>query len=249
MKSITPLAARTLIIAGIVLILTSLLDYVILLLPPNFGDLQWKIGLAGQMVDRGIVPLVGITFLLVGSWISEHMDGRRMPGLSGMRMASLGLASLLGLIFLLLVPFHITNARAAQQQQLTTITEQATQAETGLSGAVANQVQQERGRIQALLQNEEALTQAISSGQIQDDQVKLLQQFQDQPASIDAYLQEKAQEEENRLKDEIQKRREQATGGAESAALKSTLRTGLSGLLLAIAYAVVGWTGLRGMRQ
>lgn len=247
MKSITPLASRTLVIAGLVLVLTALLDYVILLVPPNFEALEWKIGLAGQMVDRGIVPLVGITFILVGSWIGDQMDGRRSG--SALPLASLVVASVLGLIFLLLVPFHVMNAQAAQKQQLTTIQEQATQAATGLPGAVANQVQEERGRIQALLQNEAALNQAIASGQIQGEQVTLLQQFKDKPASIDSYLQGKGKEEEARLQGEIKTRTKTATEGAKTVALKSTLRTGLSSLLLAIAYAVVGWTGLRAMRQ
>ncbi len=246
MKSITPLASRTLIVAGLVLVLTALLDYVILLFPPNFDALEWKLGLAGQMVDRGIVPLVGITFILVGSWIGEQMDGRSSG--AGLRLASLAVASGLGLMFLLLVPFHVANAQAAQKQQLTDIQTQSTEATSGLSGAVANQVQQERGRIQALLQNETALNQAISSGQIQGEQVALLQQFKDKPSSIDSYLQGKGKEEETRLQGEIKTRQETATKGAKTVALKSTLRTGLSSLLLAIAYAVVGWSGLRASR-
>ncbi len=241
----TSLASRTLMTVGAVLILTSLLDYLVLLVPPQFDQLQWKLGLAGQLVDRGIVPLVGITFLLVGSWITEQSDSRAGSNLGAVRLVSLGLASLLGLMFLLVVPFHLSNASAAQKAQLEELDKQATEADKNLPTVVANQVQQEKGRIQALLQNEAVLNQAIASGQVKEDQVTLLQQFKDKPASIDSYLNEKAKEEEGRLKTEIQTRKADAISNAKTGALKSSLRTGLSSLLLAIAYAVVGWTGLR----
>jgi hypothetical protein len=247
MKAINPLAARTLTVVGLVLILAVLLDYIVLLVPPDFGNRQWQLNLMTQFVDRGIVPLVGLAFLLTGCWLSDQ-EGGLGPVLRTARLGALGLASLLGLVFLLIVPLHVNNAHLEQADAIKRITEQATQADKSLGNVVATQVEQERGRIQALLQNEKVLTQAIAQGAIKGEQVALLQKFKDNPKAVDTYLSEISKKEEERLRKEIIDRRKKAEGDANGTAMKAGIRTGLSSALLAVGYALVGWTGLRESR-
>ena len=247
MKAINPLAARTLTVVGLVLILAVLLDYIVLLIPPDFGNLQWKLNWATQVVDRGVVPLVGLAFLMTGCWLSDQ-EGGLSAIMRTARLGALVLASVLGLMFLVIVPFHISNANMAQTNTIKRIGEEATQADKGLGNLVANQVEQERGRIQALLQNEKVLTQAIAQGAIKGEQVALLQKFKDDPKAVDGYLSDISKKEEDRLRKAIVSQREKAEGDANRTAMTTGLRTGLTSTLLAIGYALVGWTGLRESR-
>lgn len=246
MKAASPLASRALLIAGLVLILSALVDYFVLLVPPDFSNRAQQVNLASQFVDRGIVPLVGITFLLLGGWIQTEVEGGRKGGASNAaRLGAMGIAALLSLIFLLIVPLHFNNVRVQKNTSLESVNEQATRAEGELSQAVENQLQQERNRIQALLQNEKLLQEAIAGGQLEGEQVALLQQFQANPDSVESYLQEEAQKETERLTTEIANRKEQDTKDVNRGAWKASSRTVLSSLLLAIGYGLLSWVGLK----
>jgi hypothetical protein len=72
-----------------------------------------------------------------------------------------------------------------------------------------------------------------------------LQQFQAKPDSVEGYLQEEAKKETERLSTEITSRQTKATQDANRGAWKASSRTVLSSLLLAIAYALISWTGLK----
>ena len=62
----SPLAAIALKLVGLVTIISALLDYLILVIPPDFANPQWQLATTTQLVDRGIVPLVGIALILTG---------------------------------------------------------------------------------------------------------------------------------------------------------------------------------------
>jgi hypothetical protein len=137
MKAASPLASRTLLIAGLVLILSALVDYFVLLVPPDFSNRGQQVNLASQFVDRGIVPLVGVTFILLGSWIQTEVEGGRQTGAIKMaRLASMGLAAILSLLFLVIVPLHFNNVRLEKAASLKEINDQATQAKGQLTQAV-----------------------------------------------------------------------------------------------------------------
>ncbi|NJN32558.1 MAG: hypothetical protein HC824_20660 [Synechococcales cyanobacterium RM1_1_8] len=246
------LASRPLLITGAVLTLSAVVDYFFLLTPPNFSERSSQIGLANQFVDRGIVPLVGITLLLVGYWVRAVLEGDRDSTL-GQRIATpaklgaTGLAAGLALLFLVIVPWQAINVSAEKKASVDSITEQATQAQGNLDQAVGGQLEVERNRIQALLKNDQLLQQAIASGQLQGEDVALLQRFQADPNAVETYLQEEAAKQKQRLTEEISTRRDQATEDAGRIAWKASSRTVMSSLLLAIAYGLLGWIGLKGL--
>ncbi|WP_017306397.1 HpsJ family protein [Spirulina subsalsa] len=239
LSSLTALALKTI---AVILIVSSLIDYVLLAYPLNLTDTGWQIGFTSQIVDRGIVPMVGIGLLVVASWISSAVDGQGSQiSLLSLRFWAFLFASVMGLIFLLLVPLHISNLGQAQAQALSQITESATAAE--------GQIQSQFEQITQLLEDEQRiqeLDQAIASGQVQGQQLEQLQtirsQIQELRQNPDA-LQAQRESAETQLRT----RRAEAEQQAKQNALKSGLRIGLSSVLLAIGYIVIGWTGFRSL--
>lgn len=254
-RQLTFLVPRILVVVGVILILSALLDYLILLYPlPDFQESavarRWLLTFASQMVDRGIIPLVGLVFLFTGFWTADQVQSRSAQFVSNLplRIPALILASILGLGFLVLAPLHWNNNRIEGAERLQQIQEQAQTAETQLDQNLQTQVQQEQARINILLQNEAQLNEAISTGQISLQQATLLQRFIDEPGSLDVYLNQQAEEFRNQALEQIQTRQAEAEQQAKLSNRKSGTRTILTSLLLAVGYVIVGWTGLKDMR-
>lgn len=240
---VAPLAAISLKLVGVVTVLSALLDYIMLLVPPDFLNPQWQLSLTTQLVDRGIVPLVGIALLLTGFWV-ERMSGRMAGGgniLFDLRFWSCALASLLGIIFLVLAFLHINNVRITSREALAQVTREATAATTQLEERLSGEVSQQRNQLNLLFQDEALLDQAIQTGQLPEEVLR----FKDDPGALDQFLSARSQEAQDRIQTEIGTRREQADQQVRREAAKSAIRISVSGLLLAIGYTVIGWTGLR----
>ena len=116
---LTPLALKT---AGAVLILSSLIDLVFMLVfPPENLVLdggRWWLYATSQLVDRGLLPLVGIAFMVTGDWIKivSTEDGGDRGNI--WRIGTFVLASLLGLIFVLIIPFQLSTTNDFKTQEL-----------------------------------------------------------------------------------------------------------------------------------
>src|SRR5690348_15180290 len=118
--------ALTLKVVGVILILSFLLDFLLLLFPFLPTDRGWQISLATNLVDRGIIPLVGIGILFTGHWIESASDSDRSPSLD-LRFPALILSSILGLMFLLIFPLHLNNVNLAKNQTVDKINQDAEQ--------------------------------------------------------------------------------------------------------------------------
>lgn len=245
-SSYVPLALKT---AGVVLILAALLDILILPFPYQVNR-QWQIGFVSQVVDRGIVPLVGVTLITLGHWVDSISGRTAGKGIvwQDIRFWSYLLASLLGLFYLLAAPGHLFNVRANYNDAVTRINEEATQAEAQLQNRLQLEVGQQRQQLQQLLANPREVERALASGQLPPEQANLLKQFQENPQALDQFVQRRSGELRTQLETQVRVRREQALQQASNESLKSGLRVGLSALLLAIGYIIVGWFGLRSLR-
>ncbi|MBE9125660.1 MULTISPECIES: HpsJ family protein [unclassified Coleofasciculus] len=243
-SSFTGLALK---IVGLIMILSALIDYIILVIPsPGVNPLQseWQLNLTTQLVDRGVIPMVGIAFLIAGYWISNA--GSAAPSepkssVSDLRFWVFLISSLLGLIFLLLVPLHFNNVRLQSNQALEQITQRAEQAETQLEA----QTQQ----IDVLLkdpQRLQELEQAIESGQVQGEQLARLQALREQLQTLKQDPEALTQRVEQ-AQTQIRSGKQEAEERARAQAWKTGIRTGISSLLLAIGYSVIGWMGLRSL--
>ncbi|WP_448571738.1 HpsJ-like protein, cyanoexosortase A-associated [Trichothermofontia sp.] len=92
-----------------------------ILIPPRFLDPVWEFEAIGAIVERVVVPLLGMGLVFFG----EHY-GRKPPEKILLRLISWG-AGLLALLFLLMVPLGVVNTlriNAQNQQQLTAQAEQ-----------------------------------------------------------------------------------------------------------------------------
>ena len=241
--SISPLAALSLKLVGIVTILASLLDFIVLLIPPDLLNRQWQIATTTQLVDRGIVPLVGITLILTGEWIESYVltAPRRRNLLTDSRFWASLLSTLLGIVFLLLAFLHPSNVLSTRNQALEQISNEASQAEAQLE----QRFSQQRSELGALLNNEGQLQQAIESGQVPQEQIPILQQLQDNPEGVNQFLEEQLGSARQQVQTEIGSRRQEAQKRVNREAWKSGIRIVMSSLMLAVGYSVIGWTGLR----
>ncbi|MGH1395725.1 MAG: hormogonium polysaccharide biosynthesis protein HpsJ [Trichormus sp.] len=255
-------AALTLKVVGIILIMSFLLDFLILLFPFQPTNRIWQINVVTQVVDRGIVPLVGVGALFTGYWMQEASDN---PKGFDFRFPVLILSSILGLMFLLFFPLHLNNVRQASTQAVDQIKQDAEQAENQLKNQLSQfqaQINNEQGKAQLeqlraqakaqfseLLQDEQKYQAALKNPQIPPAQKELLKKFKANPKELDQFIAQQTDPQglANQRLTQIRERRDDASQQARDNAWKSGIRIGISSLLLSIGYIIIGWTGLRGM--
>ena len=117
-SSFTSLCLKTI---GGILILTSLLDYLTLAIPFQPSDIQWQITFTSQIVDRGIVPMVGIAFIVLSYWVESNISKETKNKGFDLKPPAFILSLFLGVIFFLLVPLHLNNLRIISSQNLAQI--------------------------------------------------------------------------------------------------------------------------------
>lgn len=260
-RQFSSVAARTLKVVGIILILSALLDCIVLSLPGEISDMSnrgWQLAAATQIVDRGIIPLMGIALLMTGFWVdsSSGVSIERRNVWVDLRFWALLISSLLGLIYLLLVPVHLNNTRLELKDALAQVDKEAGQAEVQLEAQIKSeqfkaQVEQlksqRRSQIGALLQDDGKLQQALKSPDVPKELKAVLQESKNDPKALDKFLEQQAQELPNQARNEIRTRKQQKEKELRTRSRNSSLQTGINSLLLAIGYITVGWTGLRSM--
>jgi hypothetical protein len=230
-------------VVGAILIVSSLVDYIVLLIPFSPLNQDWQIAFTNQIVDRGVIPMIGIAFLLTGYWLAESMGAGQSSkiSLTDLRFWSFVLAAVLGLVFLLLVPVHISNLSRARTQAMQQIEQSATQAETQIEGQLeqVTQLLGDEARIQEL-------DAAIASGQVEGPQLEQLQtirqQIEELKGNPDAVTQ-RAEE----ARTQLEEQRQEAENQAQLNAFKSGFRIGASSLLLSVGYLVIGGMGFRSL--
>ncbi|MBE9136543.1 hypothetical protein IQ254_04900 [Nodosilinea sp. LEGE 07088] len=240
---VSPLAAIALKIAGAIAILSALLDFLILLIPPNLTNTQWQLATTTQLVDRGIVPLVGMSLLLAGFWIDSFVGrvSQRKSLTADARFWVCSLASVLGFAYLLLSLLHLNAVRLSSQQALTQVSTEAGEAATQMQQQLSTELSQQQTQLGALLQNEDLLAQAIQSGQLPPD----IEQYRDNPDGLAEFLQDRADQAQQQIEAEIGTRRAEAERRVKTEAWRSGIRVSVISLLLAAGYSIVGWLGLR----
>ncbi|MDJ0616294.1 MAG: HpsJ family protein [Calothrix sp. MO_192.B10] len=265
-------AARTLTVAGIVLMLSFLLDVFVLIFPFQPTDSRWQIALVTALVDRGIVPMVGLGMLFTGYWIGSTDDSEPKQGID-VRFPSLIFASILGLIFLVFFPLHLNNVRQVSADRVEKISQEAEQAETQLKNRLSQakeQLSSERGKAQIeqlrartktqlaeILKDEAKYKQALESPQVPQPVKDVLKKAKanPNPKELDKLINQQtdplatAQRNADLELNKIRSNKERLEQRTKQDAWKTGLRTGLSSLLLSVGYIIIGWSGLRGMNN
>ena len=243
----SPLAAISLKLVGAITIAAALIDFLTLLFPPNFGNRAWQLATVTSLVDRGIVPLVGIALLFTGYWIDTSLGKttRKSSLAADARFWTCLLSCLLGLIFLMTTVLHPNNVRLQSRDALSQVETEAEQATSELETRLNADISQRRAQIDALLQDESQLQAARDSGSLDEAQLAQLERFRSNPQELDSFLTSQATEAQEQLQIRIGEQKNDATAQLKSEALKATVRVTLSSLLLAIGYTFIGWAGLK----
>lgn len=243
---LTPLALKT---AGAVLILSSLIDLIFMLrFPPEnlvLEDNTWWLYATNQLVDRGLLPLVGIAFVVAGDWIkivSTEDGGDRG---NAWRIGTFSLASLLGLIFVLIIPFQLMTTNEIKDRDIKKISTQFVEIEQKIKTNLQQIGSQSKDKIKEQLKQEIAtIDKNIKDGKVPSESISNAQAQKAKLESLLADPSKISQESEQNLQ-QLQKQKKQLETQADERMLKTGVRTSLASLLLAIAYIAIGWTGLR----
>ena len=99
MKITSAFISLSLKLLGGILLISSLIDYLFLLIPLELQDQNWQINLTNSLVDRGIVPLIAIALLLIAWWINDNNNEKSGTNI---RLPVFIISSILGLLFLIL---------------------------------------------------------------------------------------------------------------------------------------------------
>ncbi|MGL5804311.1 MAG: HpsJ family protein [Xenococcaceae cyanobacterium] len=245
-------------LASVVLIISSILDYITLIFPFKFPDRAWQITVAGQLVDRGVVPLVGIVFLVLAYWIDNNTERVNPAKKSSfdLRFPAFILASSLGLIFLLIVPLHLSNLIQINSAKLTQIQQGADQAESQIKAQFEklSQLANDPQSLQKLDAQIQDRTTAIGSGQLQGkplnpSEIQQLEAEKKQLQSVrELSKNPKALKERlNEIQTQLRGEKLEQENNEKSKVIREGIRTLLSSLLLAIGYIAMGWIGLKNL--
>ncbi|MEB3224767.1 MAG: HpsJ family protein [Synechococcus sp.] len=252
LASFTSLSLKVL---GAILLISSLVDYIIAAFPWMPMDNAWQINFTNQVVGQGINPLLGIVALLLSNWLdlSTGKPGQLRASITDSRFLSFIFSLILGAIFLLLIPLHLDNMQGIREEAIARIEQETQQREA--------QVQDQYSQLQALAQTPEAkkqieeqlkrIDEALNSGQVppqqiaqieaQKQQLQNYQKFVDDPAALNARLEELQQS----VVDLQTKQRQEAN----RTVLQEVVRTSVRSLLLGIGYLIVGWLGIQNARH
>ncbi len=242
-------------IIGIVFILTSLFHYIFLIVPLG-SDIQWQNTLINSIVDRGTLPLAGIGFILVSYFIDNLVDKSvKKRSLFNLEIPVYILASVLGLIFLLIIPVHLNNQNTIKVAALKRIEQGAVQG--------AEQIEQFLIQVDTLSKNPNRLNDQIISlnnilearqiegKPLETEQLETIrQQYQQlkglrELAKNPEEYEQRTSELKKQLESQLEQNREKAEKQATKQSVKQDFNIGFKSLILAIAYNLIGWIGLK----
>lgn len=222
-------------IVGSILMLIIGFDFVLRLFFAQFDDLNWQQGFQTELVDRGVIALIGLVLIYLGILItpkpaksSTEPDFGPNPIADG-RFWAFVVASILGFVYLVVIPllhFQTTGAML-------------TKANEGFNAREATATQQIQGKQQQLtsIANSGQIDELLKSEQVDPAQKQVFSQIKSNPNLI----QQQAQQELAQVKAD----KEKAIAQINNEALVSRLRTEIRSVLIAIAFIAIGWTGLR----
>ena len=234
-------------VVGVILIVSSILDYAVLLIPFQIDNSGWQINVVRNIVDTGIIPMVGIALLLIAYWVEAVANGGK-PVSFDLRPIALWLAAILGALFLIFIPFYGIKVSQVTGEQLTDLEQRGEQA--------ASQIQTQSDRLNQVLANPDQLKeqiqridQALQSGRVPNEQARqqaeqqkqLFQSFIDDPEAA----QETVTQRITQLETQVGSQKDEAVGRIKTEATKTMLKTCLSSFFLTIGYIAIGWSGLR----
>lgn len=241
-------------VTGIIFIISSIVDFITLAIPVNLSDSVWQIGFVNNVVDRGIVPLLGMLLILIGYWFDtvfvEQTPSQKKKKSFNWKLPIFTLAAIMGICYLLIIPIHIININEIRRTSLAQINLQAQQSET--------QIKSQQDQIQELIDDPQAaeklekslaaINELSTSGRrLSPAQQERLVQEKQKLLTLQGYL-----DKPDGLKKEINKLQTQLDGEKLKRVTETTLesfkqgvRISFNALCLGAVYSLLGWLGLK----
>ncbi|WP_299486912.1 HpsJ family protein [Acaryochloris sp. IP29b_bin.137] len=255
-----PPSSRVLTLVGLILILTFFLDFLVRLTSPQLANAEIQLTLLNDLIDRGVIPLIGLSLIYAGFWFhlytkpplsADSHNGKELRAAwQDPKFWTFVFASLLGLMFLLIIPFHYAKTGEVIQKALDQVESEWTRNKATIDQQL-NQVKLEEQEWQSILKDPTQLEQRLQNPQLPPQQKAALTQLKTNPQllkqSADArikQLQQQQTQAAGQLAD-AEKRKSEVVSRAEGERSLTRLRAGIRSILLAIAFASIGWTGLR----
>lgn len=240
-----PYHALILKAAGVILILGTLVDYIMLMVPPNFLDSEWLASLIGDWVARGAVPLLGLSLLFLGVWF-ESDSGRSKTGTKGLPSLALVASALLGLTFLILAPLYFNSSRLVSATQTRQINQQAEL----YRGQLATLLEQQKARVDAIVSNEDQfaeLQNQLNNLDLSDEQQNQLRQIKstlDKVKSDPKALDQEVEKARTEGLNQIETQQQEALSKVQAELRRDRFRITVSSLLFSVGYLAIAWIGL-----
>lgn len=244
-------------VTGIIFIVSSFIDFITLAIPVKLFESAWQLQFVTNVVDRGIVPLLGIILFLFGCWLDSTIEEtptttRKKKKGFDFRMFLFTLAAIMGVVYLLLVPIHIRNVNEARRVALFNINQQAEQSNVQIqtqynqikelinSPNAAERLQQSLAEIDQIFNSGQELS-AEQRLQLEEQKQRLttFQGFVDDPKLLEQQLTEQ--------QNQLDTNKLAAITQTNLEAFKQSARISLNSLSLAIAYSILGWFGLKNL--
>ncbi len=243
----SPLAATSLKLVGGIAILLFLIDFATVLFPPQFDNTAWQLNATTQLLDRGIIALVGIGLLFTGYWIDSSLGNapRRSNLSTDIRFWTCLLSAFLGLVFLITTFLHPNLVVIQRRDALKRLDTEATELTAQMEGRLNEEISAKRAQANALLNNDEAFQAAVASGNLDDGTKAQIEQFRKDPEAFNKYWASQVAEAQNRIKTGVGENQQDKTSQIKTEAVKALIRGILSSVLLTIGFVFIGWSGLR----
>jgi hypothetical protein len=236
-----PLRQTSLVLplVGIVVSLTVVVDFTMRLFDPDVYKPEGLFSLLNEFIDRGVILLIGLALISAGFWLNKALTrpatdlniAANSP-LSNPQFWTFVFASLLGLLFLVLVPFHYSISGQVLNQMVSTASTRADQQEAQARDDFQQQQEQAnnliaKGQVDQLLQQKNLSPQ----------QFAFLQAIKLDPKAVDKKAAQSLAE--------LKTQKQQALDQINKVVNGSRWRVEVRSILLAIGFVALGWTGLR----
>jgi hypothetical protein len=205
--------------------------------------------------------MVGMAFIFTGFGIESNAGGSQVSrsAFADIKFWVLWLASLFGLVFLLLFPLHLNNVRLDRAEKIGQIKQRVEQAETQITTRLADanvqaeiqkQQNQFKTQLSGVLGDEKKREELLKNNPQLPEPIKnLFEESKNNPKAVDDFIEKNLSPEalKNRELTRIRTGQKELEKQTEITSLKSGLQTGISSLLLSAGYMAIGWTGLKGL--
>lgn len=225
-------------IVGIVLVLTVVYDFTVRLFTLQWDKPDALLSFLNELIDRGVIALLGLALIYAGFWLnsilgkapSSAVETAVAPWRSS-QFWTFVFSSLLGLVFLLLIPFHFSTSGQIVSAASTRADQQEAQ--------IKFQIQQQQQEVQAVLAGGQ-IDQLLQQKGLPADKVAILQELKKDPQAFDKKAAQQLEE--------MKKQKQQALDQVGKEVSLNRWRAEIRSLLLAFGFVAIGWTGLRDAR-